>query len=259
VFFARNAPTTVSCEKAAKTFAVPQLDFKSMASNPGYEQFAEFPLTLARIRNESGFSVPNSIKNDFETASKFQNGISNVASLDAADALKEKGDGSGRGSIYMGMAKRGDAMAAQEVGLTYLNGKQVEKNIPAAYRWFYAAWSLSDMDGLNAMGVMLRDGLGVPVNAMLAQSAFYLAKATAKNKAAFERASKNIDKLAEQISNDEKSKIACMSLKNLDDALRAPIETLQSVVQGKPIINPERRLGSIVKDLTAFYQPDFCK
>lgn len=258
-FFARNAPDTTSCEKAAKIFSIPQLDIKNIALNPGYEQLSEFPQTLARIRNEPNFSVPQHLKLGFENSNRQLTGLGNIASLDAADALKEKGDGPGRGSIYMGMAKRGDGKAAQQVGLIYLNGQQVEKNIPAAYRWFYAAWSLSDMDGLNAMGVMLRDGLGVPVNLTIAQSAFYLAKAAARNQAAFDLASNNVSKLTGQITDDEKSKIACMSLKNLDDALRAPIQTLQPVVQGKPITNPERRLGSIVKDLTAFYQPDFCK
>lgn len=258
-FFARKMPDTASCERAAKTFAVPQLDLKNIGLNPGYEMFSEFHQTLARIRAESNFSVPQHLKFGFDKAAQQLTGVGNIASLDAAEAAKERGDGLGRMAVFNGMAERGDGQAAQSIGVMYLNGQQVEKNAVEAYRWFYAAWSLSEMEGLNAMGVMNRDGLGVPANLMLAQSAFYLSKAAARNRAAFDRASSNLARLENQIGADAKSQIACMSLSGLDDALRAPIQTLQPVVKGKSIANSERRLGSIVKDLSVIYQAATCR
>jgi TPR repeat protein len=259
VFFARKIPDKSSCEKAVKTYSVSQLDVKNIALNPGYEQFAEFAETLARIRAEPSFMVPRHLKLGFDNASQKLVGIGNIASLDAADAARERGDGLTRLAVFQGMAKRGDGAAAQSVGLMLLNGDQVEKSSVEAYRWFYAAWSLSDMDGLNALGVMNRDGLGVSANPLLAQSAFYLATAAARSQAALDRASRNSNRLGGQISPEAKIEIACTTLIALDDALRKPIQNLQPVVRGKAISSPDRRLGEVVKELAEVYRPTSCK
>lgn len=258
-FFARNLPDMASCEKAVNTYSVPQVDLKNIALNPGYEQFAEFPATLARIRAESDFFVPPHLKFGMDKAAQNIVGFGNLASLDASEAAKERGDGIGRIAAFKRMAERGDGRAAQQIGLIYLNGQQVEKNPISAYRWFYAAWSLSDMEGLNALGVMTRDGLGVPVNLPLAEATFYLAKAAARSREAFDRALSNLDRLENRISLEERSRIACMSLSVLDDALRAPIRGLDSLVDGKSISNSDRRLGVIVKDLAEVYKTATCQ
>lgn len=259
VFFARKQPDRASCEKAAKTYSVPQLDLKSMALNPGYERLAEFPATLARIRAESDFSVPPHLKFGMDKVAQSIVGVGNLASLDAAEAAKERGDGHGRIAIFKSLAERGDGQAAQQIGIIYLNGQQVEKNPVDAYRWFYAAWSLSEMEGLNAMGVMIRDGLGVQVNLPLAVAAFYLSKAGARSREAFDRALNNLDKLQKRISSEEKSQLTCISLRSLDDALRAPIVSYEPLVKGKSISNSERQLGAIVKDLADVYKTAGCQ
>lgn len=258
VFFARKQPDLVSCEKAAKTFSTPQIDLKNIALNSGYEQFAEFPATLARIRAEPNFSVPPHLKFGMDEAAQNIVGVGNMASLDASEAAKERGDGLGRIAVFKSMAERGDGHAAQQIGVIYLNGQQVERNPVNAYRWFYAAWSLSEMEGLNALGVMTRDGLGVPVNLPLAEATFYLAKSAARNREAFDRALSNLDRLENRISPEEKSRIACMSLSSLDDALRAPIRGFDALVKGKSISNSDRRLGVIVKDLAEVYKTAPC-
>ena len=259
LFFARKLPDMARCERAAKTFSIPQTDLKNIALNPGYEQFAEFPATLARIRAEPDFSVPPHLKFGMEKVVQNIVPFGDLASLDAAEAAKERGDGLGRIAVFKSMAERGDGRAAQQIGVIFLNGQQVEKNSTTAYRWFYAAWSLSEMEGLNALGVMTRDGLGVPVNLPLAEATFYLAKSAARNREAFDRASSNLDRLENQISPEEKSKIACMSLSSLDDALRAPILGLDALVKGKSISNSDRRLGVIVKDLAEVYKTALCR
>lgn len=258
VFFARKMPDTASCEKAATTFATPLLDFKNMASNLGFERFAEFPETLLRFRSEQNYVIPPHLKLGFDSVNQKLNGVSNLASLDAAEAAKEKGDGQTRMAIFKGLAERGDGQAAQQVGIMNLNGQQIDKNPIEAYRWFYAAWSLSEMEGLNALGVMLRDGLGVPVNPVLALSSFYLAKAGARSRATFDRALGNLDKMAGQGGIETLALIACTRLSALDDALRGPIRALAPVLNGKPISSPERHLGSVVKDLSSIYQTANC-
>lgn len=257
--FARKQPDRGSCEKAAKTYSVPQLDLKNMALNPGYERFAEFPATLARIRAESDFSVPPHLKFGMDKVAQSIVGVGNLASLDAAEAARERGDGHGRVAIFKNLAERGDGQAAQQIGLIYLNGQQVEKNPVNAYRWFYAAWSLSEMEGLNAMGMMIRDGVGVPVNLPLAAAAFYLSKAGARSRDGFDRALSNLDRLDKRISPEEKSQLTCISLRSLDDALRAPIVSYEPLVKGKTISNSERPLGTIVKDLAAVYKAAGCQ
>ncbi len=259
VFFSRKMPDLASCEKAIKTFAVAQIDFKNMASNPGFERFAEFPETFVRIRSNPNFFIPAHLKMGFESVPQKLIGIGNIASLDAAEAAKENGDGRTRMTIFKGLAERGDGQAAQQIGIMYLNGQLVEKTQIEAYRWFYAAWSLSEMEGLNALGVMLRDGLGVPANPVLALSSFYLAKAAARSRAAFDRALNNLDRMDGQNSVETKVLIACTSLNNLDVQLRGPINSFESVVTGKSISNPERHLGNFVKDLNAIYQTANCK
>jgi TPR repeat protein len=259
IFFARKQPDIESCEKAAKAFSVPQVDLRNMALNPGYEHFAEFPATLARIRAESDYFVPEHLKFGMDLAAKNIALFGAVASLEAAEAAKERGDGPGRIAIFKNMAERGDGKAAQQIGLIFLNGQQVDKNPIYAYRWFYAAWSLSDMGGLNALGGMTRDGLGVSVNLPLAGATFYLAKAAARSRATFELALSNLDRLEKRISPEERSQIACMTLGSLDDALRAPIRELAPLVNGKSISNSERRLGVIVKDLADAYKTAACQ
>jgi hypothetical protein len=259
VFFARKQPDGESCEKAAKTYSVPQLDLKNMALNPGYERFSEFPATLARIRAESDFSVSPHLKFGMDKVAQSIVGVGNLASLDAAEAAKERGDGRGRIAIFKRLAERGDGQAAQQIGIIYLNGQQVEKNPVDAYRWFYAAWSLSEMEGINAIGVMARDAVGVPVNLPLAAASFYVAKAAARSREAFDRASRNLERLGGRISHEEKSQMSCMSLRSLDDALRAPIVGYDPLVKAKSISNPERRLGAVVKDLADVYKTAGCQ
>lgn len=259
IHFRRSMPTKVACEHAAKAYVVPQLDLKSLALNPGFEQFAEFPKTLQRIRSEPKFTVPSHLRLGYEKLASPVPGITNLGSLDAAEAAKERGDGPGRMAIFRSMAEEGDGSAAQTVGIMLLDGQQVPKSHAEAYRWFYAAWTLSDFDGLNALGVMLRDGLGVDANLPLAQAAFLLAKTAARHQASFDRAQTNAARLAPKIGDSDAEWIACLSLRTLDSALRKPIEDRPSLTPAKSIFNPDRRLGSLVRELSAGFHADSCK
>ena len=257
--FKRQLPNKSICEWALKTYAVPQFDIKNIALNPGYEQFGEFARTLVRIRNEPSFKVATKLQIGYENAAVFRVGISNLATLDAADFAKERGDGQARIEAFQTLVKRGNGAAAQAIGMMHFNGELVPKNLTEAYRWFYAAWSLADYDGLNAMGVMLRDGLGIDRDLPLAYAAFVLATTAAKNKPAHDRAQSNSDRLKPQIDADGSRRVACFSLGALDDELRKPIQKLPTLVPGKSITSSERRLGNLIPRLSANSAPDSCK
>lgn len=256
--FKRQLPSQSACEWAVKTYAAPQLDLKNIARNPGYEQFGEFARTLERIRGEPGFK-PAKLQIGYENAAAFRVGMSNMATLDAAEAAKERGDGQARLMAFQSLAKRGDGLAAQAIGVMYFNGDLVQKNPTEAYHWFYTAWSLADYEGLNAMGVMLRDGVGISRDLPLAQAAFMLATVLARDKNARDRAQSNADRLVPQIDADGVRRIACFSLGSLDGELKKPIQALPTLVPGKSITSAERRLGTLIPRLSANFNPDSCK
>lgn len=258
-FFSRKLPDTASCKRAVNWFSVPQLDIKNIPLNPGYEGFAEFPATLARIRAEPGFSVPKYVKLDFEEISKSSDGSGYLASLDAAEAARERGDTAGLIATFQSMAERGDTRAAQTVGLIYLNGQQIEKNDIEAYKWFHAAWVLGDAEGLNALGVMARDGLGVPVNRTLAGASFQLAKIFSKDQETFDRASGNLERLQSRMSIEEKTRVACMKLTDFEGSLRAPIQDVPPAVKDERNISSKWRVGDLMEKSTDVYNVDACR
>lgn len=258
VIFKRQLPDRKSCEFALSQYASPQLDIKNIAQNPGYERFGEFSQTLSRIHADPDFTVPSNLRWGYENAAHFQAGFSNMASLDAAEAAKERGDGSARIAALKSMAQRGDGTAAQTIGMMFLNGNLVKTDLTEAYRWFYAAWSLSEYEGLNAMGVMMRDGLGVNRNLPLAQASFILAAVASKRRDAHDRALENSKKLEQQINAADSAQIACLSLRSLDEGLRKPIQSLPQLVQGKSLAGAEQKLGSLIPGLIHDFHADSC-
>ena len=240
IHFRRQQPTTESCNQALRGYELEQLDFQKMGSNPGYEAFGEFSKTLLAFRQTPGFTVPPHIKADFRETPSFNA----IASLDAAVAASERGDGQGMLTSYTHMAKYGDGQAAQSIGIAYLNGELTEKNLFQAYRWFYASWSLGNMEGVNGLGVLLRDGNGVNSNKSLAYGAFAIAQAGAASQAAHARASSNLERLQPTLSQQTRKETACMSLQAFDAALRSPVEN-QTPVEGRSISLPQRKLGQL--------------
>jgi hypothetical protein len=260
ISFARQLPDSESCRRAALTYSISELDIKNIGANPGYAQFAEFGRTLTRIREDSDFANRPMIKLGMENARQHIGSVGIMASLDAAEAAKERGDGLGRIAAFKSLALRGQSSAAQEIGRMYLNGNMVEKNYVSAYRWFHAAWTLSDAEGLNAMGVMLRDGLGVKANLPLAEAAFYVAVATATSQTTAKRAAENLVQLNRLAKSEEtKNHVACMTLKSMDDALRDPVRELEPLVHGRVLPNSDRHLGEIVKYLSDGYRATNCQ
>ncbi|MES2973820.1 MAG: hypothetical protein V4757_09425 [Pseudomonadota bacterium] len=242
-WFGRQAPTAASCDAVLRQFVLPQLDFRSMGANQGYEQFAEFGETMQRYRREAGYKPVATAKAGYED---LHFGL--VASLDAAQAAREAGDIEGARVIYVSLAQRGEGTSAQTLGILYLNPQYAGRDDLQAYRWFYAAWSLADYEGLNAMGVMLRDGRAAAANPRLAWGAFLLAATMARNDAARSRAQANATRLEPQMAAADRQALACTSLAELDLALRKPVEALP-FVRGRSMAQPQLRLGQMLRPL----------
>lgn len=254
VLFRRQAPTADSCAHALKPYTVPQLDIQKMALNPGYEQFGEFAQTLLRIRAESGFQVPPHLKLGF-------NGYPDarpLASLDAAAAARERGDGETMKIIYTRLAEQGDGAAAQTLGVLYLNGGPVEKNALLAYRWFYAAWSLGEYEGLNAMGILLSNGEGVTRNPQLAYAAFMLTGAVARAPSLRARAESGLQRAGEKVNQEDREALACITLRGLDDAL-SQASGSPPLLRGRGLTQADRPLSQLLRPLAAAVPAGGCK
>ena len=172
--FRREAPSPESCRRALQRYEAPELDIRSLAKVPGYEQFGEFAETLQRIRTEPEYMPPSERSRTFETQVPLM--FRPIASLDAADSARERKDGEAWARIYTGLAQRGDGKAAQTLGLAHYRGDLVPQDGQKAYAWFWRAYALGHYEGLNSMATMWRDGQAVPrQDQRLAYAAFLVA------------------------------------------------------------------------------------
>lgn len=85
-----------------------------------------------------------------------------VTSVDAAPGRDE----------WEGLAKKGDVEAMISLGVMYHTGDGVEVDYTKAMDWYLQAYAKNDGDALNNIGVLFRDGLGVPKNEKIAYLLF---------------------------------------------------------------------------------------
>ncbi len=175
--------------------------------------------------------------------------------MEAAIAARERGDGAMMRNVYTRLAEHGESTAAQALGMAYLTEDLAPKDYALAYRWFAAAWSLGNLDALNALGVLLRDGVGVAVNTRVAYGAFLLAQQGARDQAAFERSKRNADSVQAKISATDRSALACMTVSAFDTALQTAAAG-QPLMRGNAIVQGQRRLGQVIRDLESIKLSD---
>ena len=245
-WFARQAPTPALCTSALAAYGHERLDIQTMASTPGYEGMAEFAQTLKRIWSAPGFQVPGHLSIGPDRAVQ----MTLIASVDAARAALERQDFPAAVLIYEGMARRGNGVAAQTIGLMYLGGRGIAADEAQAYRWFYVAWTLTDPEGLNSMGIMLRNGSGVQANPRVAYAAFALAAAMTRVPRVKQRADQNRQTLDAVMTPADQRALACMSLSSFDQALRQPMRE-PSPIGARELGGGARPLGEIVPQLAA--------
>lgn len=82
-----------------------------------------------------------------------------------ADALaaRSRGDHAAAYPLWVELAQKGDNRAVIEVGLAHHLGRGVPQDYGQAMDWYLKLFP-KDGDALNNIGVMYRDGLGVPAN-----------------------------------------------------------------------------------------------
>jgi hypothetical protein len=73
---------------------------------------------------------------------------------------------------YEKLAAQGDRRAMTELGLRYHTGRGAKQDYALAYDWYWKAMENDDGDAVNNIGVLIRDGLGVPKNPKVAYLLF---------------------------------------------------------------------------------------
>lgn len=244
--FHRQPPSPEGCANALRTYSAPAFDVQNVGNNTGYAQFAEFGKTLRTVREATDYAVPPQINTQFQENVAFQP----FASLEAANAARERGDQMMMRTLYTRLAEHGEGTAAHAMGLSYLTADPASRDYALAYRWFAAAWSLGNLEGLNALGVLLRDGVGLPANTRLAYGAFLLAQQGARDQTAFDRSQRNAQGMLAKVSDADRTALACMTINAFDAALQTP-DTAQPLVPSTPLNQGQRTLGQIVPALAS--------
>ena len=247
--FHRQPPSAEGCANALRAYSAPAFDIQNVGNNKGYAQFAEFGKTLRAVREAADYAVPPQINTQFQENVPFQP----FASLEAASAARERGDQTMMRTLYTRLAEHGEGTAAHAMGLSYLTADPASRDYALAYRWFAAAWSLGKLEGLNALGVLLRDGVSQPANTRLAYGAFLLAQQGARDQNAFDRSQRNAQGMLAKISDADRTALACMTINGFDAALQTP-DTKQALVPSTPIVQGQRTLGQIVPALASAQQ-----
>jgi TPR repeat protein len=257
--FKGEVPNVATCDQAARSYSDPRFDVRNLNAAPGYETFGEFGETLQRIQREPDFSVQRTPGKRYDDMVAEAARRPSAAWLAAADAAGERGDERARVAIFEKLAKEGDAKSAQTVGLAYYRGDgNVTADLQRAYRWFYQAWALGDLDGLNALGVMINEGQAVARNAELAFATFALVKAGASPGPTQQRAVNNLAPLASSIPESGRRSLACATLGQLDKKLDSLVPAGAEPVRKRALSHPDRRLGEISDDLAPHYSRDAC-
>lgn len=219
--FARQLPTPELCQRAIQTYKFKELDVTNLAKTPGYEKFGEFGETLKRVLADQDFRPMDEKFRTFDAQVAIAS--TPLITLDAIEAAKTRGDVSGVVQGFESLVERGNARAAQTLGVYYLNGQYVPRNPQTAQGWFYNAWAMGDAAGINALGVMSRDAIGVPANKSIALAAFAVARQmTAKKGPAetYHQSQSNYSRLSQQMSPAEVVAVGCVRWSDLHDKLR---------------------------------------
>lgn len=255
ISFEQKLPDETSCRRVLSQFTQSELDFANIGNQPGFSQFAEFSQTLRDYKSSAGYQVPSTLR--FGVTESQLAASQMVASMIAADAAYRAKDASGFLAAYRNRALQGDGKAAQTIGISYLNGDLLPKDMQQAYRWFYAAFQLADYEGANALGVMHRDGLMRRGNdRVLAQASFLLGWVGARTTEGRDRAQTNFGRLDALLTNEEKHAVSCLRLAQLDESYKNATENSTPLVIGPTLREPNRRLRDLLPTNLSTYRTD---
>jgi len=105
---------------------------------------------------------------------------------------------------WEGLAKKGDVKSMMSLGLMYHTGDGVKVDYTKAMDWYLKAYAKNDGDALNNIGVLFRDGLGVPKNEKVAYLLFLGVHMEGFGTEATQmRAGRSLGRLAESLKKDD--------------------------------------------------------
>lgn len=236
--FNRELPTADSCRQAVRQYSAGPAGTGLLAKVPGYDRLAEFSEALRRVGLEPGYQRPEERSRTLDA--QVSPTEDPMATLDAIEAAREKGNPKTILRGYETLAGRGDGKAAQALGFIQLQGQLDQKKDPAAaYRWFYRAWVLGEAEGLYALGVMWRDGIGVVANQKLALGAFLIARSmVGDTEPAGVRSAANALKLEKAMAPLAVAEIGCASWTAVHQALRSVLTPPPAASEAVPQLKP---------------------
>lgn len=102
------------------------------------------------------------------------------------------------------LAADGDAAAMTELGLRYHEGRGVKQDYARACDWYLKAVEHGDGDAFNNLGVLHRDGLGLPQNRKVAYLIFLAVHMEGMGGDDTQiRAGRNLQRLVDQLPKEE--------------------------------------------------------
>ena len=127
---------------------------------------------------------------------------------DRALAAEARGDIAGALNIWEELGNAGDVDAMVAAGVLYQQHPKDEFAYEKALNWYMK--SQTD-DALNNMGVMYRDGTGVPVNRKISYLLFLSVHMTGSNANSITRANRNLKREVAELSKNELQEALCLT------------------------------------------------
>lgn len=128
--------------------------------------------------------------------------------VDRALAADARGDIAGALDIWEELGNAGDVDAMVAAGVLYQQHPKDDLAYAKALDWYMK--SQTD-DALNNMGVMYRDGTGVPVNRKISYLLFLSVHMTGSNANSITRANRNLRQEVAELPKDELQEALCLT------------------------------------------------
>ncbi len=118
--------------------------------------------------------------------------------------LMEQGASEEAIQILENLAEKGDSKSMVQLGLYHYEGTGVEQSYPEAMDWWLQAFTNQNADAFTNLGVMHRDGLGVPKNHKIAYCIFLTTHMCGLGGHSTQlRANRGLRRAVQELSNDD--------------------------------------------------------
>jgi len=137
-------------------------------------------------------------------------------------AAMNRGDYETAYKEFSALAAEGDDRAMITIGLWYHQGEGFEQDYGKAFEWYLQAYELGNGDAYNNLGVMYRDGLGVPVNRSVSYALFLLTHLRSLGSESTQyRANGNLRREIQETTEEQRALAFCMTEAYLSDLVRS--------------------------------------